>query len=124
MLIFYPHIKPFIRKKINLPLKLNLNWISGFLCGHGGFSIKIISTNNYKLKKQITCIFHVAQHNREIELLILFSKYFNCGTIYERLHSSKRYEFIVQDIILLITNILPHFNIYPILNLKYKDYIC
>jgi hypothetical protein len=120
-----------------LPLNLNPYWVSGFVSGDGGFSINIRSStpakalqgvkkarDSYKLKKQVTCIFHVAQHNRDIELLKLFSKFFNCGTVYERLNSSKRCDFLVQDINLLITNILPHFNIYPILNIKYEDYIC
>ena len=124
VLMFYPHIKPFIRKKVNLPLNLNPNWVSGFVSGDGGFSINIRNFNSYKIKKQVTCIFHIAQDNRNMELFKLFSKFFNCGTVYERLNSSKRCDFVVQDINLLITNILPHFNIYPILNIKYEDYIC
>jgi hypothetical protein len=53
----------------------------------------------------------------------LFSKFFNCGSVYLRFNS-KRCDFVVQDINLLLTKIIPHFELYPILNLKYKDYIC
>jgi len=54
----------------------------------------------------------------------LFSKFFNCGSVYVRLNSSQRCDFVVQDIKLLLNKLIPHFDHYPILNLKYKDYIC
>ena len=72
----------------------------------------------------MSCRFHIAQHIRDIELMNLFSKFFNCGTVYTRRNSSERCDFVVQDINMLISKIIPHFDIYPILNLKYKDYIC
>ena len=56
----------------------------------------------------------------------LFSKFFNCGAVYIRSNSSpsQRCDFIVQDINLLLDNIIPHFDLYPIFNLKNKDFIC
>ena len=72
----------------------------------------------------MSCRFHIAQHIRDIELMNLFTKFFNCGTVYVRTNSSERCDFVVQDINLLITKIIPHFDIYPILNLKYEDFIC
>ena len=72
----------------------------------------------------MSCRFHIAQHIRDIELMNLFSKFFNCGTVYVRSNSSERCDFVVQDIKKLLSNIIPHFDLYPILNLKYQDYIC
>ena len=74
----------------------------------------------------MSCRFHIAQHIRDIELMNLFTKFFNCGTVYLRSNSKKtpRCDFIVQDINLLSTKIIPHFDLYPILNLKNEDYIC
>ena len=54
----------------------------------------------------------------------LFSNFFNCGTVYVRSNSSQRCDFVVQDIDLLLYKIIPHFDLYPIFNLKFKDYIC
>ena len=122
--MYYPHIKPVIRHSVNLPLNLNPYWVSGFVSGDGGFSIIIRPSKSYILKQQVSCRFHIAQHIRDIELMDLFSKFFNCGTVYVRTNSSERCDFVVQDINLLISKIIPHFDIYPILNLKYKDYIC
>ena len=124
VLMYYPNIKPVIRHSVNLPLNLNPHWVSGFVSGDGGFSIIIRPSNSYILKQQVSCRFHIAQHIRDIELMNLFTKFFNCGTVYVRTNSSERCDFVVQDINLLITKIIPHFDIYPILNLKYKDYIC
>ena len=124
VLNYYPEIKPVTRPKVELPLNLNPNWVSGFVAGDGGFSIIIRSSNSYILKQQVSCRFHIAQHIKDIELMNLFSKFFNCGTVYVRLNSSNRCDFVVQDINLLLSNILPHFDLYPILNLKYLDYIC
>lgn len=120
----YPNIKPVIRPRVILPLNLNPYWVSGFVSGDGGFSIVIRPSNSYKLKQQVAFRFHIAQHNRDIEVMNLISKFFNCGTVYVRSNSSQLCDFVVQDTKLLLSNILPHFEIYPILNLKYKDYIC
>jgi hypothetical protein len=124
ILKFYPQIKPLMRHSVNLPLDLNPHWVSGFVSGDGGFSIIIRPSKSYILKQQVSCRFHIAQHIRDIELINLFNKFFNCGNVYVRTNLSERCDFVVQDIKLLISNIIPHFDSYPILNLKYKDYIC
>jgi len=54
----------------------------------------------------------------------LFTKFFNCGRVHVRSQPSKMCDFIVQDSKLLVSNIIPHFEKYPLLNLKYKDYLC
>jgi len=120
----YPKLKPVIRSSINLPNNLNPFWVSGFVSGDGGFSIIIRPSESYILKQQVSCRLHITQHIRDIELMNLFSKFFNCGSVYVRLNSSQRCDFVVQDINLLLNKIIPHFDLYPILNLKYKDYIC
>jgi LAGLIDADG endonuclease len=125
VLKYYPNIKPVKRISFNLPYCLNPFWVSGFVSGDGGFSIIIRSSNSYILKQQISCKFHIAQHIRDIKLMNLFINFFNCGALYVRSNnSSKRCEFVVQEINLLLSKIIPHFDLYPIFNLKNKDYIC
>nr|YP_009517192.1 LAGLIDADG homing endonuclease [Blastosporella zonata]AYE93089.1 LAGLIDADG homing endonuclease [Blastosporella zonata] len=124
VLNYYPDIKPVTRPKVELPLNLNPHWVSGFVAGDGGFSIVFRSSNSIILKQQVSCRFQITQHIKDIELMNLFSKFFNCGTVYVRSNSSHRCDFVVQDINLLLSNIIPHFEIYPIFNLKYQDYIC
>jgi len=124
VLKYYPNIKPVIRSSVILPKNLNPFWVSGFVSGDGGFSIIIRPSESYILKQQVSCRLQITQHIRDIELMNLFSKFFNCGSVYVRLNSSQRCDFVVQDIKLLLNKIIPHFDLYPILNLKYKDYIC
>ena len=121
---YYPNIMPVKRGKVKLPLNLNPYWVSGFVSGGGGFSIIVRPSKSYILKQQVSCRFHIAQHIRDIELMKLFSNFFNCGTVYVRSNSSQRCDFVVQDIDLLLYKIIPHFDLYPIFNLKNKDYIC
>lgn len=124
VLQYYPNIKPVIRISVNLPDKLNPFWVSGFVAGDGGFSINIRPSNSYILKQQVYCRFHIAQHIKEIKLMNLFIKFFNCGSVYIRANSSQMCDFVVQDVNLILYNIIPHFDIYPIFSLKFKDYIC
>jgi hypothetical protein len=56
---------------------------------------------------------------------ILFTKFFDCGVVHLRSDlGTPRCDFIVQDTTSLLGKIIPHFDQYPILNLKQKDYIC
>jgi hypothetical protein len=55
----------------------------------------------------------------------LFQSFFNCGVISLRSNvTTPRCDFIVQDTTCLLEKIIPHFDGYPLLNLKQEDYIC
>ena len=55
----------------------------------------------------------------------LFIKFFNCGTVSERSNiTTLRCDYIVQDVNNIVEKILPHFDKYPVLNLKQEDYKC
>lgn len=52
-------------------------------------------------------------------------KFFDCGIVHLRSNlATPRCDFIVQDVSSLLDKIIPHFDLYPLLNLKQKDYIC
>jgi hypothetical protein len=122
---YYPDITPSDKPVINLPDRLNPQWVSGFVSGDGGFSIYVRPAKDYVLAEKVYCRFHITQHSKDIELLKLFIKFFNCGVVNLRSNPlTPRCDFIVQDISSLLDKIIPHFDLYPILNLKHKDYIC
>lgn len=55
----------------------------------------------------------------------LFIKFFNCGSVSVRSNTATpRCDFYVQDSALILEKILPHFDTYPLLNLKQEDYLC
>lgn len=122
---YFPNIIPADKAEISLPENLNPQWVSGFVAGDGGFSIYIRPAKDYALSEKVSCRFHIAQHVKDLELMELFIKFFNCGKVNVRSNTATpRCDFYVQDITLLLEKILPHFDAYPLLNLKQEDYIC
>lgn len=122
---FYPNLLPYKRPKINLPEYLNSYWVSGFIAGDGGFSIYIKPAKDYLLGEKVYIKFHIAQHSKDLELMKLFIKFFNCGNVYIRSNKiTPRCDFIVQDINSISKNIISHFDFYPLENLKQEDYFC
>ncbi|KAF2647138.1 homing endonuclease [Lophiostoma macrostomum CBS 122681] len=57
-------------------------------------------------KKVLKYYPNIISHSKDLELIRLFTKFFDC------------------DITSLLHKILPHFDTYPLLNLKQEDYIC
>jgi len=122
---YFPNIIPADKPVISLPDNLNPQWVSGFVAGDGGFSIYVRAAKDYILLEKVYCRFHIAQHVKDLELMKLFIKFFNCGSVNVRSNiATPRCDFIVQDATSLLEKILPHFDTYPLLNLKQEDYIC
>lgn len=119
---FFPDIKPFDRPNQLLPSKLSPHWVSGFVAGDGGFHLGVIRDNRYVLGERAKFQFYITQHMQEAELFRLFEGFFGCGSVYIRSDSS-RCDFIVQDLDSVLIKILPHFDLYPLQNLKQKDYL-
>lgn len=122
---YFPNIIPADKPVISLPDNLNPQWVSGFVAGDGGFSIYVRAAKDYILSEKVYCRFHIAQHVKDLELMKLFIKFFNCGSVNVRSNiATPRCDFIIQDATSLLEKILPHFDTYPLLNLKQEDYIC
>jgi len=95
----YPNIISANKPIINLPANLNPQWVSGFVAGDGGFSIYIRPAKMNSLSQIVSCRFHIAQHSKDLELMRLFTKFFDCGTVALRSNlNTPRCDFIVQDI--------------------------
>nr|YP_010390835.1 LAGLIDADG endonuclease [Fusarium brasilicum]UPX01629.1 LAGLIDADG endonuclease [Fusarium brasilicum]UPX01681.1 LAGLIDADG endonuclease [Fusarium brasilicum]UPX01835.1 LAGLIDADG endonuclease [Fusarium cortaderiae] len=122
---YYPNIIPADKPDTFLPETLHPQWVSGFVAGDGGFSIYIRSAKDYVISEKVSCRFHIAQHIRDLELMKLFIKFFDCGSVGVRSNkATPRCDFYVQDFFLIVEKILPHFDTYPLLNLKQQDYLC
>jgi len=122
---YFPNIIPVDRPIISLPDTLNPQWVSGFVAGDGGFSIYVRAAKDYVLLEKVYCRFHITQHVKDLELMKLFIKFFNCGLVDVRSNTATpRCDYIVQNATSILEKILPHFDTYPLLNLKQEDYIC
>lgn len=139
VLSHYPDILPIDKPIISLPENLNPHWVSGFSGGDGGFSIYVRLAKDYVLGEKVYCQFRITQHSKDLELMQLFINFFNCGKVVVRSNTSTpfptgdggppspvgiRCDFIVQDIPSLLDKIISHFDLFPLLNLKQKDYLC
>jgi len=113
----FPGITGIKKESVILPDNLNPNWVSGFVAGDGGFSIGI-----RKKTSQIYFRFQVTQHSRDISLMNLFVKFFDCGKVNIR-SQTDRCDFYVQDYLHIDNNILPHFDKYPLYNAKSLDLV-
>jgi hypothetical protein len=125
VLNYYPNIIPSDKPIIILPNNLNPQWVSGFVAGDGGFAIYVRPAKDYALLEKVSCKFHIAQHSKDLELMKLFIKFFGCGVVNLRSNlATPRCDFLVQDTSNLLEKIMPHFDSYPLLNLKQEDYLC
>ncbi len=116
---FYPNIIPQPKPVLNLPKKLDPYWVSGFVAGDGGFSIYVNKSVDHVLGEKV-----YTQHSKDLDLMRLFVEFFGCGLVHVRSNPlTPRCDFIVQDKKSIVNKIIPHFSLYPLENLKQKDFL-
>lgn len=121
---FHPNIIAQPKPVLNLPLNLDPYWVSGFVAGDGGFSIYVNKSVDHILDKKVYYAFHITQHSKDLQLMRLFVKFFDCGLVHIRSNPlTPRCDFIVQDKESIVNKIIPHFSFYPLENLKQKDFL-
>ena len=100
----------------------NFSWyITGFTDGEGCFSISFNRRAKLLTGIEVRPSFSVAQNKRSLEVIKEIYTYFGCGAI----RFSKRdqmYKYEVRSINDLITQIIPHFQKYPLKSAKAKDF--
>ena len=132
----YPNIIASERPEFSLPDILEPQWVSGFIAGDGGFSIiirpkksnNVIPTNiekpNFEDGYRIEFRMHVTQHKQDEKLINKLVNYFGCGKVYFRNNiTTPRCDFIIQNLSDIYDKVLPHFDKYPLNNLKQLDYL-
>jgi len=81
-----------------------------------------LSKINY-LRERLTYRFYITQHSTDLDVMKLFIKFFNCGVVHVRSNLvTPRCDYIVQDASSLVEKIIPHFDSYPLSNLKQTDF--
>jgi hypothetical protein len=113
--IKFTEIIPVNKGILITPNTINPFWLSGFTAAEGNFYLFIRNTG------QLTNIFSITQHDRDLNLLNLFSNVFNCGKLYHRSKDS-RCDFSVQNRVKIKQEIIPFFKEYPLVNIKTLDF--
>lgn len=102
-------------------MKLEAQWIVGFVDGEGCFHIGIAKNNRLKLGYQVFPEFVVVQHERDVKLLHHIKSYFGCGVV--RKNHGDRMCYRVQDINHLSSLIVPFFEKHQLKSMKKVDFL-
>ena len=81
----FPGITPVQRPNIDLPEKMDPNWLAGFTSGNphppGSFIVGINKSSTCNTGFFVQLVFQIGLHSREEQLLISLVKYLNCYII-------------------------------------------
>ena len=101
---------------INLP-----SYISGYVDGEGCFTVSISPRPTLRVGWEVRPSLSVSQNGDRIEVLLEIQQYFGCGTLRPD-RSDKTVKWEVRSLPLLNASVIPHFQTYPLLSGKRKDF--
>ncbi len=97
------------------------SYLSGYADGEGCFCVTFNKSRRHKFGWDIRPSFSVSQNRDRAEVLQLFQKHFGCGTIRPD-RSDKTLKYEIRGVTELTTKVIPHFEKYPLLSSKRKDF--
>ena len=101
-------------------MKLNAQWVVGFVDGEGCFHIGINSNPEMKLGVQVLPEFTVVQHEIDEQVLHGLKAYFDCGVV--RKNHGTRLSYRVRGQANLLQKILPFFEKHQLKTRKRVDF--
>lgn len=102
-------------------MKLDSNWVAGFVDGEGTFYIGINQNKTMKIGYQVLPEFRIVQHKRDIKLLYELKRFFGSGVV--RVNHDDRYEIRIRKLDVLSDKIVPFFKEYKLHTSKKYDFI-
>ena len=97
-------------------------YISGFVDGEGCFSISFSKRQKLLIGWETKPSFSVSQNHDRAEVLFLIQKELNCGFM-RRDFSDRTLKYEVRRLSDLLEKVIPHFETYPLLSSKHKDFL-
>ena len=97
------------------------DYISGYVDGEGCFSISFSKRKKLLVGWETKASFSVSQNEDRSQVLYLMQDYFGCGSM-RRDFSDKTLKYEVRSIENLVQKVIPHFEKYPLLSSKQKDF--
>jgi hypothetical protein len=102
-------------------MKLDVQWITGFVDGEGCFHVGINPHKEMTAGFQVLPEFTVVQHKRDVQVLHALKSYFGCGVV--RVNHGDRMAYRVRGQKDLIQRIVPFFVQHPLRTRKNVDFI-
>ena len=109
----------------NTPALMSRNveeYISGYVDGEGCFSVSFSRRSKMLVGWETKPSFSVSQNQDRAQVLSLIQKKFGCGFI-RRDFSDKTLKYEVRSLNDLIGKVTPHFDRFPLLSSKQKDFL-
>jgi hypothetical protein len=104
------------------PLRRNIaEYITGYVDGEGCFTVTFNVRKKAKLRLELRPSFSVSQNKERSQILYLMQRYFGCGYI-RPTYRDKTLKYEVRNHNDLMLKIIPHFEKYPLLSAKQKDF--
>jgi hypothetical protein len=104
-----------------MPMNQLLPYISGYVDGEGCFCVSFNKSKRHKFGWDIGPSFSVSQNADRAEVLTIMKSHFDCGTIRpDRSDQTLKYE--VRSIMDLTEKIIPHFQKFPLVSSKQRDF--
>jgi hypothetical protein len=104
------------------PLGRNIaEYISGYVDGEGCFTVTFNVRKKARLGLELRPSFSVSQNKEKSQVLYLMQKFFGCGYI-RPTYRDKTLKYEVRNHEDLMFKIIPHFERYPLLSMKQKDF--
>ena len=88
-------------------MKLNAEWITGFVDGEGCFHVGINKRSDMTSGCQVLPEFTVVQHERDVKVLHALKAFFGCGVV--RSNHGNRMAYRVRGLRHLLEQIIPFF---------------
>ena len=101
-------------------MKLDAQWITGFVDGEGCFHVGINANETMTAGYQVLPEFTVVQHKRDVQILHAFKAHFDCGVV--RVNHGDRMAYRVRSKEHLLERIVPFFMKHPLKTKKYVDF--
>ena len=102
-------------------MKLDAQWITGFVDGEGCFFIGINPHEEMTAGVQVLPEFTVVQHERDVQILHALKAYFGCGVV--RVDHGERMAYRVRSLKHLLAHIVPFFVEHPLKTRKNVDFL-
>ena len=101
-------------------MKLDAQWITGFVDGEGCFHVGINPHGEMTAGFQVLPEFTVVQHERDVQVLHALKAHFGCGVV--RVNHADRMAYRVRSVKHLLEHIVPFFVKHPLKTKKNVDF--
>ena len=102
-------------------MKLDAQWITGFVDGEGCFHVGINPHAEMTVGVQVLPEFTVVQHERDVQVLHALKAHFGCGVV--RVNHGDRMAYRVRSVKHLLEHIVPFFVKHPLKTGKNVDFL-